>query len=166
VYANETRPFLQGARLTAWELLQDDINVTLLVDSAAGYLMSLGKIDVVVVGADRIAANGDVANKIGTYAIACLCKHHRIPFYVAAPISTFDLTLSDGNKIHVEERSEMEVLEFSGRTVAPDGVRAFNPSFDITPKDLITGIITEKGTIFSPSEENVSKVLTFKTNSK
>ncbi|HHY12922.1 MAG TPA: S-methyl-5-thioribose-1-phosphate isomerase [Firmicutes bacterium] len=159
VYANETRPFLQGARLTAWELVQDGIDVTLLVDSAAGYLMSLGKIDAVIVGADRIAANGDVANKIGTYTLACLCRQHDIPFYVAAPVSTFDLSLACGREIHVEERSESEVLEFMGKAVAPAGAKALNPSFDITPGTLVSAIITENGTVFPPIEENLAGVV-------
>jgi methylthioribose-1-phosphate isomerase len=145
VYANETRPWLQGARLTAWELMQDGIPVTLLADSAAGYIMSLGKVDAVVVGADRIAANGDVANKIGTYTLACLCKYHDIPFYVAAPVSTFDLSLACGRQIKIEERSEQEVLEFMGKPVAPAGARAFNPSFDVT--------------VFPPLEKHISAVV-------
>lgn len=159
VYANETRPFLQGARLTAWELAQEGIPVTLLVDSAAGYLMSLGKIHAVIVGADRIVANGDVANKIGTYALACLCRVHGIPFYVAAPTSTVDFQLVSGNQIEVEERSEKEILEFSGKPVAPSGVKAFNPAFDVTPSGLVSAIITEKGNIFPPIVENLKTVL-------
>ncbi|HHX10409.1 MAG TPA: S-methyl-5-thioribose-1-phosphate isomerase [Firmicutes bacterium] len=159
VYANETRPFLQGARLTAWELMQDGIPVTLLADSAAGYVMSLGRIDAVVVGADRIAANGDVANKIGTYTLACLCKLHNIPFYVAAPMSTFDLSLATGREIQIEERSETEILEFMGKPVAPAGARAFNPSFDITPAELISAIITENGTVFPPLDKNLASVV-------
>lgn len=159
VCANETRPWLQGARLTAWELMQDGISVTLLADSAAGYVMSLGKVGAVVVGADRIAANGDVANKIGTYSLACLCKHHNIPFYVAAPVSTFDLSLTSGSGIKVEERSEKEILEFMGKAVAPPGARAFNPSFDITPAELISAIITENGTVFPPLEKNIASVV-------
>lgn len=159
VYADETRPFLQGARLTAWELKQDSIDVTLLVDSAAGHLISLGKVDAVIVGADRIAANGDVANKIGTYTLACLCKEHSIPFYVAAPSSTFDLSLESGREIQVEERDEGEVLEFLGRRVAPEGVRAFNPSFDVTPGEMISAIITETGVVYPPLEENVLRVV-------
>ncbi len=159
VYANETRPWLQGARLTAWELMEDGIPVTLLADSAAGYVMLLGKVDAVVVGADRIAANGDVANKIGTYTLACLCKHHSIPFYVAAPVSTFDLSLATGREIQIEERSEKEIVEFMGKPVAPQGVRAFNPSFDITPGELVSAIITEKGTVFPPLEQNIAAMI-------
>ncbi len=162
VYADETRPFLQGARLTVWELMQDGIDVTLLVDSAAGYLISLGKIDAVVVGADRIARNGDVANKIGTYTLACLCKQHNIPFYVAAPVSTFDLSLRCGSEIPVEERDQTEVVEFLGHPVAPEGAKAFNPSFDITPASLISGIITENGVILPPIEENLAIIVTSK----
>lgn len=159
VYADETRPFLQGARLTAWELLQDGIPVTLLVDSAAGYLMSLGKVDMVIVGADRIAANGDVANKIGTFSLACLARYNRIPFYVAAPISTFDLSICSGKEIEIEERSESEVTTFSGMRVAPEGVKAFNPAFDVTPSELIEGIITEKGVIVAPYRENIARIV-------
>ena len=159
VYACETRPFLQGARLTAWELLQDGIDVTLLVDSAAGHTMSLGKVDAVIVGADRIAANGDVANKIGTYGLACLAKLHKISFYVAAPVSTFDLTISSGKEISIEQRSSKEVLEFCGKTVAPEGAEAFNPSFDITPASLVSAIITEKGVIKQPLEINIQQII-------
>lgn len=159
VYADETRPYLQGARLTAWELLQDGIKVTVLVDSAAGYLMAKGGVDLVVVGADRVARNGDVANKIGTYTLACLAKLHSIPFYVAAPLSTFDMSIESGSDIPIEERAESEVLSFFGRPVAPEGARAFNPSFDITPASLISGIITEKGVIFPDIAENLPKVI-------
>ncbi len=159
VYANETRPFLQGSRLTAWELVQEGIDVTLLVDSAAGYLMSLGRIHAVIVGADRIVANGDVANKIGTYTLACLCSKHGIPFYVAAPASTVDFNLDSGSQIKVEERSEKEILEFSGKTVAPSGAKAFNPAFDVTPGSLVSAIITEKGNVFPPIAENLGVVL-------
>ncbi len=150
VYACETRPFLQGARLTAWELLQDGIDVTVLVDSAAGYLMSLGRIDCVIVGADRIARSGDTANKIGTYALACLAKSHSIPFYVAAPLSTFDLSLDEGGDIPIEERPGEEVLFFRGLRIGPDNVGVFNPSFDVTPASLISGIITEEGVLTPP----------------
>jgi len=157
VYADETRPYLQGARLTAWELLQDGISVTVLADSAAGHLMSLGKVDVVIVGADRIASNGDVANKIGTFSLACLCSYHKIPFYVAAPVSTFDLSIDSGKDIPIEERSEREILEFRGVAVAPKGAKAFNPAFDVTPASLISAIITEKGVIFPPFRENLPR---------
>ena len=159
VYADETRPYLQGARLTAWELLQDGIPVTLLVDSAAGYLMSQGKVDCIIVGADRIARNGDTANKIGTYALACLAKTHGLPFYVAAPASTFDLDIEDGSGIPVEERGAEEVLSFRGTRVAPQGVAAFNPAFDVTPSELVSAIITEKGLIAQPIAENLPRVI-------
>lgn len=159
VYADETRPYLQGARLTAWELLQDGIPVTVLVDSAAGYLISTGGVDCIIVGADRIARNGDVANKIGTYTLACLANIHRVPFYVAAPSSTFDLRTADGSGIHVEMRSESEVLSFRGAGVAARGAKAFNPAFDVTPAGLISAIITERGVIFSPVGENLPKIV-------
>ncbi|HHY69247.1 MAG TPA: S-methyl-5-thioribose-1-phosphate isomerase [Firmicutes bacterium] len=159
VYVDETRPFLQGSRLTAWELEQDDIDVTVLVDGAAGYLLSLGEVDAVIVGADRIGANGDVANKIGTYSLACLCEHHNIPFYVAAPVSTFDLTIRSGREIPIEHRDELEVLEFLGKRVAPYGVKGFNPSFDVTPNRMVSAIITELGNIFAPFEENIKKII-------
>ncbi|MGB4326206.1 MAG: S-methyl-5-thioribose-1-phosphate isomerase, partial [Bacillota bacterium] len=159
VYVDETRPFLQGSRLTAWELEQDDIDVTVLVDGAAGYLLSLGEVDAVIVGADRIGANGDVANKIGTYSLACLCEHHNIPFYVAAPVSTFDLTIRSGREIPIEHRDELEVLEFLGKRVAPYGVKGFNPSFDVTPNRMVSAIITELGNIFAPFEDNIKKII-------
>ncbi len=145
VIADETRPFLQGARLTAWELQKDGIPVTLICDNMAGYLMSRGEIDCVIVGADRIAANGDVANKIGTYTVAVLAKVHKIPFYVAAPVSTIDLNLSDGAQIPIEERHEREVTHIKEVRLAPEGVAVKNPAFDVTPFDLVTAIITEKG---------------------
>jgi methylthioribose-1-phosphate isomerase len=160
VYADETRPYLQGARLTAWELMQDGISVTLLVDSAAGYLMSKAGVDCVIVGADRIARNGDLANKIGTYALACLARLHDIPFYVAAPTSTFDLSIPDMSGIAVEERSESEVLSFRGRNIAPGGARAFNPVFDLTPARLVSAIVTERGVILPPIGENLPRVVT------
>jgi methylthioribose-1-phosphate isomerase len=159
VYADETRPYLQGARLTAWELMQDGISVTILVDSAAGFLMSKGGIDCVIVGADRIARNGDVANKIGTYTLACLAHLHGIPFYVAAPASTFDLSIPDMSQIPVEERAESEVLSLWGRDMAPKGARAFNPAFDLTPARLISAIITDKGVIRPPIGENLPRVV-------
>jgi methylthioribose-1-phosphate isomerase len=159
VYADETRPYLQGARLTAWELLQDGIPVTVLVDSAAGYLISTGGVDCVIVGADRIARNGDVANKIGTYTLACLAQIHGIPFYVAAPSSTFDLSIPDKSGIPVEMRDESEVLQFRGAGVAPTGAKAFNPAFDLTPSGLISAIITERGVIFPPIGENLPKIV-------
>lgn len=152
VYADETRPVLQGARLTAWELQQDGIPVTLITDNAAGALMKQGRIHCCVVGADRIAANGDVANKIGTYSVAVLAHAHGIPFYVAAPSSTIDMETSDGKGIPIEERSSSEVTCLYGdRMIAPHGVDVWNPAFDVTPADLITGIITERG-IIPPQE--------------
>ncbi|MBF0189874.1 MAG: S-methyl-5-thioribose-1-phosphate isomerase [Magnetococcales bacterium] len=150
VYATETRPYLQGARLTAWELLHDGFDVTLMTDSMAGHAMSRGLVDVVVVGADRVAANGDVANKIGTYAHAVLAKRHGIPFLVACPLSTIDLNTPTGAQIPIEERSEEEVTHFSGQRVAPHGVRVFNPAFDVTPAELIAALVTEKGVVHSP----------------
>jgi methylthioribose-1-phosphate isomerase len=152
VYADETRPVLQGARLTAWELQQDGIPVTLITDNAAGALMKQRKIQCCVVGADRIAANGDVANKIGTYSVAVLAKAHDIPFYVAAPSSTIDMQTVDGDGIPIEERSPSEVTSLYGdRVIAPQGIDVWNPAFDVTPAALITGIITERG-IFAPGD--------------
>lgn len=145
VIADETRPFLQGARLTAWELQKDNIPVTLICDNMAGYLMSKGEIDCVIVGADRIAANGDVANKIGTYTVAVLAKEHNIPFYVAAPISTIDLTLDDGTQIPIEERDGREITHYKDLQLAPEGIAVCNPAFDVTPHRLVTAIITENG---------------------
>ncbi|MBX3234821.1 MAG: S-methyl-5-thioribose-1-phosphate isomerase [Nitrospiraceae bacterium] len=152
VIADETRPVLQGARLTAWELMQDKIPVTLITDNMAGSLMRQGKIHLCVVGADRIAANGDVANKIGTYSVAVLAKAHGIPFYVAAPYSTIDLATKTGADIPIEERNPLEVTSIHGsHPIAPEGVAVFNPAFDVTPADLIAGIITERG-VFKPEE--------------
>lgn len=152
VIADETRPVLQGSRLTAWELMQDRIPVTLITDNMAGTLMRQGKIHLCVVGADRIAANGDVANKIGTYSVAVLARAHNIPFYVAAPYSTIDLKTKSGADIPIEQRNPSEVTTIHGsRSVAPKGVEVYNPAFDVTPADLITGIITERG-VFKPSE--------------
>ena len=152
VVADETRPVLQGARLTAWELMQDGIPVTLITDNMAGALMQQGRIHVCVVGADRITANGDVANKIGTYSVAVLAHAHGIPFYVAAPSSTIDLAMASGEQIPIEQRDPREVTHVRGKApIAPDGVEVFNPAFDVTPARLITGIITEKG-IFKPGE--------------
>jgi methylthioribose-1-phosphate isomerase len=149
VLADETRPFLQGARLTAWELFRDGIETTVITDSMAGPLMRDGEVDLVVVGADRIAANGDTANKIGTYTVAVLAREHDIPFYVAAPISTIDLSTPDGRHIPIEERDAREVTHFKSQRLAPEGVRVRNPAFDVTPHALIAGIITERG-IFTP----------------
>ncbi|MFO0589983.1 MAG: S-methyl-5-thioribose-1-phosphate isomerase [Polyangiaceae bacterium] len=151
VLADETRPYLQGARLTAWELHKDGVEVEVLADNMAGWFMSRGEIAAVVVGADRIAKNGDVANKIGTYSVACLAKMHDIPFYVAAPWSTVDLATPDGSKIPIEQRSRDEVAKVGGATLIPDGVGARHPAFDVTPAELITAIFTERGE-FKPSE--------------
>jgi methylthioribose-1-phosphate isomerase len=145
VFADETRPFLQGSRLTAWELQQDNIHTVLICDNMAGYLMSKGAIDAVIVGADRIAANGDVANKIGTYTVAVLAKEHNIPFYVAAPISTIDLQVADGSKIPIEERDIREVTHIGEQQLAPANIAVFNPAFDVTPARLVSAIITEHG---------------------
>jgi methylthioribose-1-phosphate isomerase len=152
VYADETRPFLQGARLTAWELHRDGIPVTVLSDNMAGHLFQKKSIDLCIVGADRIAANGDVANKIGTYTLAVLAEAHGVPFYVAAPTSTVDLSLPDGEAIPIEERSPAEVLHFAGHRVAPEGVAAIHPAFDVTPNRLVTAIITERGVARAPYE--------------
>lgn len=150
VYADETRPVLQGARLTAWELVRDGIDTTVIADNMAAVLMREGRIGFVVVGADRIAANGDVANKIGTYTVAVLARQHDIPFYVAAPLSTIDLATPDGSKIPIEERDRREVTHVGATQVAPDGARVFNPAFDVTPHSLVSGIITEKGVCRAP----------------
>lgn len=147
VFADETRPLLQGARLTAWELVQRGIPATLICDNMAAQVMKEGKVQMVVVGADRIAANGDTANKIGTYGVALLAKAHGIPFYVAAPSSTFDLSLTDGSSIPIEQRDPREITHGFARQTAPDGVNVYNPAFDVTPAGLITGIITERGVI-------------------
>ncbi|MDF1780314.1 MAG: S-methyl-5-thioribose-1-phosphate isomerase [Alcanivoracaceae bacterium] len=150
VYAGETRPWMQGARLTSWELMQDDIPVTLVVDSAAGHVMKSGKIGAVIVGADRITANGDAANKIGTYNLAVLAKHHGIAFIVAAPLSTLDPDLADGSLIDIEERNADEVRTVQGKPIAPTDVPVFNPAFDVTPAELISAIVTEHGVIEQP----------------
>jgi methylthioribose-1-phosphate isomerase len=153
VVANETRPFLQGARLTAWEMLQERIPVTLVTDGMAGHLMSRGKVDIVIVGADRVAANGDVANKIGTYPLAVLAARHGIPFYVAAPLSTVDRAIPDGSGIPIEERDPSEVTGFRGERWAPEGVSVVNPAFDVTPASLVTALITERGVVRAPSRD-------------
>ncbi len=155
VFADETRPFLQGARLTAWELQQDGIETTLITDNMAGHFLKSGRIGCVVVGADRIAANGDVANKIGTYSVAVLAKENNIPFYVAAPISTLDLALVSGDQIPIEERSVAEVTHVQGVHVAPDGIRVANPAFDVTPNRYVTAIVTERGVARAPFEESL-----------
>ncbi len=159
VFADETRPLLQGARLTAWELSQAGIPVTVLTDSMAGSLLRTGTIDAVIVGADRIAANGDVANKIGTYPLAVLASYHRIPFYVAAPSSTFDLALQCGDLIPIEQRDRSEVAQPQGIRVVPDLAEVINPAFDITPAELVTAIITERGVIESPNCERIARHL-------
>jgi methylthioribose-1-phosphate isomerase len=153
VLADETRPFLQGARLTAWELHKDEIPVTLISDNMAGHLMARGEIDLCVVGADRIARNGDVANKIGTYSVAVLAREHGLPFYVAAPLSTIDLHTASGAQIPIEERTSEEVVTIAGRRIAPPGVAARHPAFDVTPARLVTAIVTEKGVARAPYEQ-------------
>jgi len=159
VFADETRPLLQGARLTAWELKERNIPVTLLCDSAAGSLLARGAVDCVITGADRIAANGDTANKVGTYPLSVLARKHGVPFYVAAPLSTVDLSLSSGDVIPIEERSPEEVTHMSGRPVAPEGIDVFNPAFDITPAENISAIITEAGIIRPPFLKGLSTAL-------
>ena len=159
VFADETRPLLQGARLTAWELQQAGVDVTLICDNMAAQVMREGRIQLVVVGADRIAANGDTANKIGTYGVAVLARAHDIPFYVAAPSSTFDLRISDGSKIPIEQRDPREITEGLGKVIAPVGVRVYNPAFDVTPAALINGIITEKGLIRPVNERGIRAML-------
>ncbi len=158
VIASETRPYLQGARLTAWELIRERIPVTLITDNAAGHLMSRGKVDVVIVGADRIAANGDVANKIGTYPLAVLALRHRIPFYVAAPLSTIDLKTANGKAIPIEERSAAEVTGYAGARWAPEGVQVANPAFDITPAKLVSALFTERGVVKRPNAGKIQRL--------
>lgn len=158
VYADETRPFLQGARLTAYELHADGIPVTLITDNMAGWMMKQGKIDGVVVGADRIASNGDVANKIGTYSVSVLAKAHGIPMYVAAPTSTIDFSMMSGDEIIIEERNCREISHIGGVQVAPDGVNMENPAFDVTPHQNVTAIITEKGVVYPPYDINIKKL--------
>jgi methylthioribose-1-phosphate isomerase len=158
VYADETRPFLQGSRLTAWELMKDGIPTTVISDNMAGAMMSQGKIGAIVVGADRIAANGDVANKIGTYTVAVLAKEHSIPFYVAAPLSTIDFETTDGSKIPIEQRNSREVTHFAGKQVTPEGVSIENPAFDVTPSKYVTAIVTEKGIARTPYLESLQRL--------
>jgi methylthioribose-1-phosphate isomerase len=158
VFVDETRPFLQGSRLTSWELLKDRIPFTLIADNMAGALMAQGKIHLAIVGADRIAANGDVANKIGTYSVARLCHVHRIPFYVAAPTSTIDLSLRTGAAIPIEDRPELEITTLWGRPIAPQGVRALNPAFDVTPHRFIQAIITERGIVRKPFRSGLKRL--------
>jgi methylthioribose-1-phosphate isomerase len=159
VYADETRPLLQGARLTAWELQQAGIDVRVICDNMAGYLMKQGKIQTVITGADRIAANGDTANKIGTYSLSVLAKHHEIPFYIAAPSSTFDLGIASGAEIPIEQRDASEVTRFGSLQTAPDGVSVCNPAFDVTEAGNISAIITEKGAIERPGAESIRSLL-------
>jgi methylthioribose-1-phosphate isomerase len=158
VFADETRPLLQGARLTAWELMQENIPVTLITDSMAGWVMKKSMVQAVIVGADRITQNGDVANKIGTYSVAVLAKEHGIPFYVAAPVSTFDFSMKTGNDIPIEERSADEVRCIGGKNIAPEGVTVFNPAFDVTPHTLISAIITEFGVIQQPYNKAIAQL--------
>lgn len=155
VFADETRPFLQGARLTAWELQKDQIPVTLITDNMAGFFMKQGKVDLVVVGADRIASNGDVANKIGTYSVAVLAKANNVPFYVAAPLSTIDMSLAGGDQIPIEERSEHEVVEIHGKRTAPLGIQVRHPAFDVTPAELVSAIITDRGVARAPYKDSL-----------
>ncbi len=158
VIADETRPWLQGLRLTAFELMEDGIPVTVIADSAAGSLMRQGKVDLVITGADRIAANGDVANKIGTYQVAVLARENKIPFYVAAPLSTIDLRIKSGDRIQVEERDPSEISHFRKIRVGPRGVKAYNPAFDVTPGKYVTGIITEKGILKAPYTKKIKEL--------
>ena len=159
VYVDETRPYLQGARLTAWELLQEGIPATLITDNMAGWVIKQKLVDAVVVGADRIAANGDVANKIGTYSVAVLANRNKIPFYVAAPVSTIDPEIKSGSEIPIEERSHSEVTHVNGVKIAPEGIGVYNPAFDVTEHELITAIITERGIIRPPYEENIARII-------
>jgi methylthioribose-1-phosphate isomerase len=159
VIANETRPYLQGARLTAWECVQEGIPCTLVTDNMAGHMMARGEVDLVIVGADRIAANGDVANKLGTSPLAVLASRHGIPFYVAAPLSTFDAAIPDGSQIPIEERPGDEVTGYREARWAPKGVKVRNPAFDVTPAELITGIITERGVILAPDRQKIQAII-------
>jgi methylthioribose-1-phosphate isomerase len=159
VLVDETRPFLQGSRLTAWELREAGIPLTLITDSMAAHFMGRGEVDCIIVGADRIVANGDVANKIGTYGLAVLARAHAIPFYVAAPTSTIDMSLESGDDIPIEQRDPEEVTHLAGQPLAPEGVRAAHPAFDVTPHDLVTAIITERGIVEPPFEENLRRVM-------
>ncbi|MDP8242906.1 MAG: S-methyl-5-thioribose-1-phosphate isomerase [Candidatus Hinthialibacter antarcticus] len=158
VFADETRPLLQGARLTAWELQQADIPVTVICDNMAASVMAKGWIKAVIVGTDRVAANGDVANKIGTYGVAVLAKHHGIPFYVALPTSTIDMNLAEGALIPIEERNSEEITHGFGKQTAPDGIKVYNPAFDVTPNELVTAFVTEKGIIYPPYKENLAQL--------
>lgn len=166
VYVDETRPVLQGARLTAWELVQDGIPATLITDNMAGWLMRQGRVQAVIVGADRVAANGDVANKIGTYGLAVLAKEHGIPFYVAAPVSTIDLQLPSGEQIPIEQRRGEEVTHPGGVRVAPDGIAVWNPAFDVTPGDLISAIVTDRGVLRAPYRPALAALLDSRSRSE
>jgi len=159
VYVDETRPVLQGARLTAWELTQEKIPFTLITDNMAGFLMYRKKVDLIIVGADRIARNGDVVNKIGTYSLSVLARENKVPFYVAAPISSIDMSLKSGEEIPIEERNPKEVTHILGKQIAPAGVKVFNPAFDLTPNGYVEAIITEKGIIRKPFEKNIKSVV-------
>jgi methylthioribose-1-phosphate isomerase len=160
IYVDETRPLLQGARLTAWELIDSGLDATLICDNTASFLMQQGRIDLVILGADRIAANGDVANKIGTYNLAVSARYHKIPFYVAAPANTFDLSLKKGEQIPIEQRDSQEVKKIRGKCqVAPDKVKVYNPAFDITPHELVSAIITDKGIIYPPFKSNIKRLI-------
>lgn len=165
VLADETRPFLQGARLTAWELWKDNIDVKVISDNMSGTLMLQGLIDCVIVGADRIAANGDVANKVGTYTVAILAAQHKIPFYVAAPVSTLDLSMKSGSEIPIEERDPSEVTSFNGSRIVPEEVSAFNPAFDVTPNEFVSAIITDRGIARKPYIESLAKLAVGTRNS-
>lgn len=158
VWVDETRPLLQGARLTTWELQKENIPHSLIVDSAAGFLMSRGMVDMVITGADRITKNGDTANKIGTYTLSVLAREHGIPFYIAAPYSTLDMNLDDGSQIDIELRDETEVTSFNNKLSSPEGTKAYNPAFDVTPHQNINAIITEKGVIYPPFETNINNI--------
>uniref|UniRef100_A0A7C2CQJ2 Methylthioribose-1-phosphate isomerase n=1 Tax=Dictyoglomus thermophilum TaxID=14 RepID=A0A7C2CQJ2_DICTH len=158
VYFTETRPLLQGARLTGWELAKENIPATMVTDNMVGYVLSKKLVDLVIVGADRITLRGDVANKIGTYSIAILAHYHNIPFYVAAPVSSFDFNLEEGMEIPIEERDSEEVLSFANKKITAEGILALNPAFDVTPAELISGIITDKGIIYPPLKENIKKL--------
>jgi methylthioribose-1-phosphate isomerase len=157
VFADETRPYLQGSRLTAWELQQEGIDVTVITDSMAGHFFQQERFDAVVVGADRIAANGDTANKIGTYTLAVLAHAHVVPFYIAAPMSTIDIASPSGDSIPIEERDPKEVVEAFGRRIAPEGIAVRHPAFDVTPARLITAIITDRGVLWPPFEEAIAR---------
>jgi methylthioribose-1-phosphate isomerase len=158
VYVDETRPFLQGSRLTAWELMKDGIPCTLITDSMAASLLAAGKVDAAIVGADRVAGNGDVANKIGTYGVAVLCRVHKVPFYVAAPLSTIDPAVRTGKGIPIEERDPSEVTHLMGKRVAPHGVPVYNPAFDVTPARYVSAIVTEKGVLTPPLPAAIRKL--------